>query len=79
MSSRLAVAENKVSDLHEDINAVGQKVDNSEKSVKGYVNDKISALETRLDRGITWVKWGVGLALPIIFTLVGVLLGKGGT
>jgi len=75
--ARTAVNESQLADLRGDINGIGQKVDESETRVKRYVNTEVGSVRDRMDRGINWMKWGVGISFPIIFTLVGVLLGKG--
>lgn len=74
----LAVNETQVADLRDDINAVGRKVEGSEGRVKKYVDDAVGGLDDRIEGGIRWIKWVLGIAVPLAAALAGALITRGG-
>ena len=63
-------------ELRTDINHVGQKVTGSEDRVKRYVDDAVGGLSKRIDSGVTWIKWVLGIAVPLVAALAGALISK---
>ena len=71
--------ESQVRELREDVNGVGKKVYDSERRVKQYVDEAVGGLNQRVDRGVTWLRWAVGLSVPLVAGLLGALISRGGS
>jgi len=83
----IGVLDSRVADLKEDVNQIGEENRKTRREVNSHVDKKVgevndladlkfTALEARFDRVVTTFRWVIGLSVPAVCTLLGLLIGK---
>lgn len=76
-----------LSDVKDDVNSIAEDARKSrhdlrnqitvtEQRIGSHVDQRISELSVRIDRMIGTFRWVVGLSVPAVCTLAGILIGK---
>jgi hypothetical protein len=78
LKAKVAVNQSQYADLKDDVNGVGRKVESSERELKAYVDAAVRSVNGRMDTGVRWLKWGVGVLAPLSAALAGIVIGRGG-
>lgn len=84
---RIAVLDSRMGDVQTDVDKIGEEqrrtrhdLRNQITAVEGRViahtDERYFELQARFDRMINTFRWVIGLSVPTICTLIGILLGK---
>lgn len=83
----VGVLDSRVAMLKEDVNGLGEEtrktrhemrnqISATELRVTDHVDERVGDLEKRIDRLLSSLRWVIGLSVPAVCTLLGLLIGR---
>jgi predicted neutral ceramidase superfamily lipid hydrolase len=70
------VLDNKATEAEKDVNGIAAEVRAARVDMAKRIDDRSAELEHRFDRMIATGRWVIGLSIPAICTLLGILIGS---